>query len=288
MTDIKDAISQVPAFVGVEARHLDTGQLFRHNADEIFFTASTFKVPLLLELYRQVDEGMLDLDRRIELTDSHRVPGSGVLKELAAGVQLTLHDLATLMIIISDNTATDILFGLVGKDKLAATLGKLGLTKTKVPMTTRELLYSAVGLDPDDSSHTYEMTSDRLTSGKYDLQAPAFSEKHSDVSSPSDMCGLLQMVHRGEVLSSASREAFFDILSRQQLKNVIPEQLPAGVRAAHKTGSYHSVRCDVGVVYSPGGPYAVAIMAKNVAGPRLQVDIALGGISRAVYQAFTP
>ena len=287
MTDMSEVISQVPAFVGVAAKHLDTGQEFRHNADEIFFTASTFKVPLLLEIYRQVDQGSLEMERRIELRDSHRVPGSGILKEMSAGTKLTLHDLVTLMIIISDNTATDILYGLVGKESLAATLDKLGLAKTSIPMTTRELLYSAVGLDPGNPSHTYQVASDRLTAGKYDLQTPAYSEWESDVSSPSDMCLLLETVHSGDVLSAASREAFFDILGRQQLKNVIPDQLPLGVRAAHKTGSYHNVRCDVGVVYAPHGPYALAIMARDVAGSRLQVDMALGRISKAIYQNFT-
>ena len=70
ISEINEAISQVPAFVGVAATHLETGKIFRHNADEIFFTASTFKVPLLLEIYRQVDKGALDMGRRIELLDS--------------------------------------------------------------------------------------------------------------------------------------------------------------------------------------------------------------------------
>lgn len=287
MTAIESVITKVPAYVGVSAKHLETGRAIQHNADEIFFTASTFKVPLLVELYRQVDQGKVDMGQRIELTDDLRVTGSGVLKELSKGIQPTVHDLATLMIIISDNTATDMLYNLVGKDNLSNTLAELGLNKTRIPMTTRELLYNIVGLDTGNPMHTFQMASDKLYLNQLDLNADGFSEEQSDVSSPGDMSRLLEMVYRGEVLSASSREAFFDILKRQQLTNIIPSRLPPGTEAAHKTGSYHSVRCDVGIVYSPNGPYTVAIMAKQVQGHRLEVDLSLADVSRAIYDEFS-
>ena len=106
---IESAIANVQAKVGVAARHLETDEEVLHQAADLFFTASTFKVPLLVELYRQVDSGTVGMNSRIELTDRLRAPGSGVLKELANGLSLTVHDLAVLMIIISDNTATDML-----------------------------------------------------------------------------------------------------------------------------------------------------------------------------------
>ena len=194
--------------------------------------------------------------------------------------------IATLMIIISDNTATDILYSLVGKDNLSKTLTNLGLSQTSIPMTTRELLYSIVGLDTGNSMHTYQMASDKLFLSQLDLDADGFSEQKSDVSSPADMTRLLEMVYRGEVLSASSREGFFDILKRQQLNNVIPSALPVGTESAHKTGSYHSVQCDVGIVYSPKGPYTIAIMAKQVEGPRLEVHLAMAEVSRVIYQEF--
>ena len=150
MSSVESAIASVPALVGVAAKHLDSGEEILHNSGDVFFTASTFKVPLLLELYRQVDAGKIDLSERVELHRDHRVPGSGVLKELGEGLSLTLHDLATLMIIISDNTATDILYNMVGRDNLNNAMRELGLTKTQVPMNTRELLYNIVGLDTND------------------------------------------------------------------------------------------------------------------------------------------
>ena len=283
MSSIDESISRVPAIVGVSAKHLETGAEVRHNADGVFFTASTFKVPLLVELLSQVDEGKIDLAKRIELTDVQRTPGSGVFKQLSAGLQPTVKDLAMLMIIISDNMATDILYHMVGRGDLSARLRILGLSKTKIPMTTRELLYSIVGLDVGNPLHTYDMATDKLFLRQFVMDSDGFSEERSDVSSPNDMCRLLEMVYQGEVLSGTSREVFFDIMKRQQLNNVLPLKLPAGTESAHKTGSYHGVRCDVGVVHAPNGPYSVAIMAKQVTGEVLETDLALAAVSRAIY-----
>ena len=288
MTSIEKAIAEVPGTVGVCARHLNTGAQVRHNADMTFFTASTLKVPLLLELYRQVDEGKIDLSRRMGLTATMRVTGSGVLKELGAGLQPTIHDLAMLMIVISDNTATDILYETVGRDSLNATMRELGLAKTHIPMSTREMLCSVTGLDPRNPGHTYEMVADRLFKRKFDLESDALDEEKSNVSCPDDMCILLEMVHRGEALSPSSREGFFGILKRQQLNSMIPLLLPSGTEVAHKTGVYDTVRCDVGIVYSLTGPYAIAIRAKQIKGERLGIDLALASVSRAVYEEFNP
>ena len=178
MPSIEKAIAEVPGTVGVSARHLNAGVQVRHNADMTFFTASTLKVPLL-ELYRQVDEGKVDLSRRMGLTDMMKVTGSGVLKELEAGLQPTIHDLAMLMIVISDNTATDILYEMVGRDSLNANLRELGLTKTRIPMSTRELHFSVTGLDPRNPSHTYEMVADRLFKREFDLESDALDEEKS-------------------------------------------------------------------------------------------------------------
>ena len=165
MSAIQDFIAHTGGVVGVAAKHLETDKRVSHNADTVFFTASTLKVPLLVELYRQVDAGIIDVHQRIDLTDTLRVPGSGVLKELASGLQPTVHDLAMLMIIISDNSATDILYNRVGGDNINSTMQQLGLNHTHIPMPCRELLYSITGLDTKNPAHTYQLASDRLKKG---------------------------------------------------------------------------------------------------------------------------
>ena len=287
MSAIEDFTAQIDGIVGVAAKHLETGERVSHNAEAVFFTASTLKVPLLVELYRQVDAGIIDVNQHIDLADALRVPGSGVLKELSSGLQPTVHDLAVLMIIISDNTATDILYNRVGGDNINNTMRQLGLTHTHIPMPCRELLYSITGLDVENPAHTYQLASDRLKKGEFVLEDDGFSEEKSDVSSPNDMCRLLELIYDGDILSSQSREAVLDILKRQQLSTVIPYALPPGTVVAHKTGSYHSVRCDVGIVFAPTGPYTVAIMARQItAGDRLSVDASLAAISKAIYDEF--
>ena len=287
MSAIQDFTTHTGGVVGVAAKHLETDERVSYNAETVFFTASTLKVPLLVELYRQVDAGIIDVNERINLTDALRVPGSGVLKELASGLQPTVHDLAMLMIIISDNTATDILYNRVGEDNINNTMRQLGLTHTHIPMTCRELLYSITGLEVENPVHTYQLSSDRLKKREFVLEGDGFSEDKSDVSSPNDMCRLLELIYNGDILSPQSHEAVLDILKRQQLSTVIPHALPSGTVIAHKTGSYHGVRCDVGIVFSPTGPYTVAIMAKQMAGgDRLSVDASLATISKAVYDEF--
>ena len=287
MSAIQDFTVHTGGVVGVAAKHLASGERVSYNADTVFFTASTLKVPLLVELYRQVDAGIIDVNERIDLTDALRVPGSGVLKELASGLQPTVHDLAMLMIIISDNTATDILYNRIGGDNINNTMQQLGLTHTHIPMPCRELLYGITGLEVENPAHTYQLASDRLKNRKFVLEGDGFSEDKSDVSSPNDMCRLLELIYDGDILSPQSREAVLDILKRQQLSTVIPHALPSGTTVAHKTGSYHTVRCDVGIVFSPTGPYTVAIMAKQMTGgDRLSVDASLAAISKAVYDEF--
>ncbi len=284
MTTLQEAVTQVPGVVGVAARHLETGQSVECNADETFFTASTFKVPILAEVYRQVDAGTLDLSQRVELTDALRVPGSGVLRELDNGVAPTLHDLAMLMIIVSDNLATDILYHTAGKDNINRTMADLGLTRTKLPMSCRDLLFSLAGLAVSESLDDFWEVSDRVEQGYRGLppDCDALNEEKSDVSSPADMVRLLEVVHNGEFLSSESRDGMLHILKRQKLRSIIPYYLPPDAISAHKTGGVYSVRCDVGIVWGESGPYAVAIMAKRIT-DGTDLDPKLARISRLIY-----
>ncbi len=284
MTTLQKTIADAPGVVGVAALHLVTGQRIQHNADEAFFTASTFKVPILAEMYRQVDEGILDLSQRVELTDKLRVPGSGVLRELGNGLSPTLHDLAMLMIIVSDNLATDIVYHTVGKDSLNRTMQRLGLSKTKLPMSCRDLLFSLGGLPVSESMDDFWEVSNKVEQGYrgISLDCDALNEEKTDVSSPDDMVRLLELVHNGDLLSESSREGFLHILKRQKLNSIIPAYLPTGTITAHKTGGIYSVRCDVGIVWGATGPYAIAIMAKRIT-DKTDFDPRLARISRMVY-----
>lgn len=276
--------------VGVYATHFGSGREIGVNADTRFPTASTVKVPILFALYRKAEAGEIDLHERVTIAEHHRTSGSGVLQDLDLGLAPTIHDLATLMITVSDNQATDMLYEMLGGAYIQQVADEVGMAETRVPRTIRALLYDMVGMDESNSEHTYAMNRELLRTGQRNTAGWSLGVgDENDVSSPRDMVTLLTRIHQGENPSRAACGAMVDILKRQKFNTVLPLLLPPEVEVAHKTGSLHGVRNDVGIVYAPqesGGPYAVAVMSRNmedvIAGARTLADI-----SRAVWDAFT-
>jgi beta-lactamase class A len=273
--------------IGIAASHFQTGERIELNPDMIFPTASTFKSVLLYELYRQVDQGKIDPTDRITIEDRHRVPGSGVIQDLDVGASLTIRDVAMLMIVISDNAGTDIIFDLLGKDAIAKAIADLGMTSTAIPMGTWGLLCGLQNLDPNDPDLTYDKLKDLLKGTDAPWDSNAFRETpENDITTPRDMIRLHEAIENGEGLSTAGREAVLDILKRQKLSERIPAHLPTGVVCAHKTGSLRGVRNDAGIIYAAdGSSYALAIFVKGapdgVAGTRLVADV-----SKVIYEHY--
>lgn len=276
--------------VGAYAIHFGSDREIAVNADQRFPTASTVKVPILFALYRKAEAGEIDLNQRITIEAQHRTAGSGVLQDLDFGLQPTLHDLATLMITVSDNQATDMLYDILGGAYIQQVATEVGMTETYTPRTVRALLYDMVGMDEGNPSHTYAMNRELLRTGARNERGWALGiGDDNDVSTPRDMVTLLTRIAQGEDPSRTACEAMVDILKRQKYNTILPLLLPPEVETAHKTGSLHGVRNDVGIVYAAqesGGPYAIAVMSRNmedpIAGARTLADI-----SRAVWDAFT-
>ncbi len=276
--------------VGVYARHFGSGREIAVNAGRRFPTASTVKVPILFALYRKAAAGEIDLQRRVALEEFHRTAGSGVLQDLDPGIQPTVRDLATLMITVSDNQATDMLYQLLGGAYVQQVATEIGMTETRTPRTIRALLYDMVGMDERNLAHGYDMNRELLRTGARNAGGWALGiGDDNDVSTPQDMVTLLARIYAGEDPSRAACDAMIDILKRQKFNTILPLLLPAEIETAHKTGSLHGVRNDVGIVYAPeesGGPYAIAIMSRNLADPIGGARV-LADISRAVWDAFT-
>ncbi len=252
--------------VGVMVDHLDTDLQLTYNADELFPTASVLKTPLLYELYRQAEEGKIDLTERVTLSHDNRVPGSGVLQDLDEGLQPTIRDLAELMIIVSDNWATDLVYDLIGKEAMAATLKNLGLNNTYIPMNIREMFCTIAGIDPSDPAADYQTLKDALKDRTSSDDNLAFQgDPRNDASTPRDMTLLLRIIHEGTGLSDAGREGVLKILKDQNFGTRIPARLPvdAGIETAHKTGSLRGVANDAGIVYSPNLNYIISFMSKH-------------------------
>ena len=283
---IQELIDGFGGTIGIAAHKLGTDERVMLNPDTVFPTASSFKAALLYTLFRLADAGAVDLGARIELEDRHRVPGSGVLQDLDAGAVLTVKDIATLMIVMSDNSATDMIYDLIGRDAVAESLRELGMNDTHLPLGCWGILAGLRDLDPNDPALTYAELKRRLgqEQGWWDCAALAETPANN-VSTPRDMLRLMEAIYAGEGLTQQGRDGVLDILMRQKISDRIPALLPFGVRSAHKTGSVKGVRNDVGLVFAGDTVYSIALMSKG-AEDDYEVTQLLARLSRAIYDAF--
>ncbi len=270
-------------FIGIAATLLATGRHFGYREDQLFPTASVIKLPVLIALYEEVVRGTVDLGERVTYRDVGRVAGSGVLQDLDDGLALTLRDLATLMITVSDNTATDLLLDRVGKGAVEAAMRRHDLGSVRIPFSIRELLMELVDMDPEQPGG-YEELRRRLRESAGSGGRSVIPEE-SDRAIPRDLCRLMELLESRAILDEPSCAAILDTLARTKADTRIPALLPKGTVVAHKTGTIRGVRNDVGVVYSPRGPYAIAILSRGVI-PDVRVDLTLAEISLAIYEEF--
>lgn len=285
---VEQIVGQVSGEMGVVAWPLDNPeQRIAVNAGEIYPMASTFKVPVLYSLYRMVDQGEVDPEQRITIEPKHLTPGSGVLQHLRPGLEPTIWDLAVLMTIVSDNEATDILHNMVGAERIDRDMKALDLNEIEAPASCKVLLYTMVGMDPENPEHTYTMFRERARAKEFDRSGAAFQDtlgSGNDVSTPQDLAQLYVHIYNGDGLSDDSRDAVIDILKRQTLNSRIPTGLPDGVDVAHKTGSLEGVRNDAGIVYAEQ-PYVISILSKQLTDGKAAVD-AMIEVSSTVWETF--
>ena len=213
---LRQAIAVAPATVGIVLMDENGTERFAERPDESFPAASVIKIPLVMTLYADAAEGRLSLDERSSV--GARVEGSGVLRHLPGVTDLTLRDLATLCVIVSDNTATNRLIERVGLDRVAERLREWGCTGT------------------------------RLQRAMFDTDA---AKRGADnVMVPREMAGLLLRLLRGECGGRATSDAVLAVLEQTQDDALLRRYLPAGTRVAHKTGSLAQVRNDAGIVFA--------------------------------------
>jgi len=248
-----EIVDSVDGVFGVVVKDLKTGETFAINDGVAFTQASAIKVQVLVELYRQAAEGEIDLHEVLTLNGSDMVAGAGILRHLSGGkVAMTVRDLAVMMIVLSDNTATNILIDLVGMDKVNTTMEDLGMAET------------------------------RLQRKMMDRQARL--EDRENIASPRDAARLLELVHRREIINEASCADIISILALPK-DGRISRHLPQGTTVANKTGSVTGVVTDIGIVELPGRPFIVAGMI-NWHNDRDAAEEAIAAVSRLAYDYF--
>jgi beta-lactamase class A len=228
------------------AKNLDTGREFGRGADQRVRTASTIKLPILCALESLIAAGKVRWDERLRMNADDKVSGSGVLADLEDGTELSIRNLATLMIVVSDNTATNLLLDRITADAVNDHLDTLGLTGTR---SLRKVRGDGANLKPPTGWSRAGLID---ANQKYGL----------GVSTPREMVKLLELLHTGRVVDRQVSDDIVGILARQHDRSSIARH--TSDRVANKSGSLDALRSDVGIVYTSGGPIALAITVDDM------------------------
>ena len=238
---IKSEVSDFKGKVWIYAKNLDTGKEYGLRADEQVRTASTIKLTIMTEAFRQVAEGKIAWTDELVLTKQNKQGGSGILFEFSDGTKIDLKTAVNLMIVLSDNTATNLVLDKVSSNAVNDHMAKLGLKDT--------LSLRKIGGGGD--AKAYDEPLNKLFGiGR---------------SSPKDMVRLLEMLEKGEVVSKEASAEMIAILKRQQYKDGLGRNVFDTVPVASKSGSLDRLRSDVGIVYTRRGRIVMAITVDDMA-----------------------
>jgi beta-lactamase class A len=258
-TAVTDVERHLDGVLGVAVLDLSSGQEFLLHGDEVFPQASSIKIAVLAELYHQAEQSGRGTTGTSKLTDRYVVraedivPGSDIMGGLTPGVtQLTNRDLATMVVAVSDNSATNVLIDRVGMSNVAHLMESIGLQHTQL---RRKMM---------------------------DLKAA--TEGRENVSTPREMMTLLERLYHGKVIGPPLLEDFFTVLATNK-DSWLPRTLPEGLRIANKPGALEGVRNDSGIVFLKNRPYVICVMTTYLASERAGED-AISAISAAVYSVF--
>jgi beta-lactamase class A len=252
-TSIGDVDRNLDGAMGVAILDLTDGHKYLLHANDVFAQASSIKICVLAELYRQAQQGKLKLTDLYTVNAADLVQDSDIMGGLTPGVtKITLRDLATMMVAVSDNSATNVLIDRVGMENVNAWLDSLGLTHT------------------------------RLRRKMMDIKAA--TEGRENISTPAEMMALLETLYRGKVLNKEMTDDFFKVLATHK-DSWIPRDLPDDLKIADKPGALEGVRNDSGVIFVNNRPYVLCVMTTYLRRER-DGEEAISKISLAAWRMF--
>jgi len=287
--------------LGVYAQHIESGKRIFQLPDEKFPMASSYKIPIAVELLTKVDSGKLSLDQMIELTLDDLHPGSGMLSERfnwpnvkKPGVALSVRSLLELMLLISDNSATDLCLRLAGgPSAVNACMNRWGVKGINVDRPTAWLIADFLGLHfPMNQPWprlAFDSLSKKLTDGDEKISAQKFDEDTRDCSTPRAMVDLLLKIYTNPVLKVESQRLLLDIMKRCESGLArLKGSLPPATEVMHKTGTIGMTTNDVGIITLPGeaGHVAIAVFVKSSSKEIPERERAIAEVTRATYDYF--
>ena len=236
---VKAAIAPFKGKVSLFAKNLDTGETYALNADDRVRTASTIKIAVMVEAFARVAEGKSKWTDELVLTKEKKVSGSGILQELSEGLHITLRDGVNLMMLVSDNTATNLVLDVLTTDAVNARMESLGLKQIKILRKVGSGGESVAGKDPDNK---------RFGLG---------------FATPREMVTLLEKLERGEVVSRAASKEMVELMKREQEHFAMGRSM-WDVPMASKYGALDRLRSSIGIIYSKKGKIAMAISCDDM------------------------
>lgn len=235
--------------IGFYYKDINTQNEIKYNEDVKFMSASIIKIPILVEALRRLESKDISDLEKITITKDVKVPSCGALTYMHDGIEVTIRDLCNLMIILSDNTATNVLMDRLGIDEINKTIKNLGLKNT---VASRKM---------------YDMESKKLGKENY--------------FSLSDMAIILDAIHNETLISQSVSKEIKDIMKEQQINHKIPYYIPEEVTVLHKTGEADGITHDIGIVYSKK-PFIIGF-ASNETNTQEFEDV-IRNISRLMYK----
>lgn len=239
--EITQQLAAAQGTFGVAIHHFQSQESFFYNADEVFFAASIIKVLVMAAVFDQASKGLVTMAELITLQNEDKVPGSGILTNLSAGLQISIWDLIVLMIIESDNTATNMLIDRIGMETVQACMSEWGMEQSRI--------YNKLAVIPANLVHVNTIT-------------------------PREMTDFMIKVAESKLISWKACREMVEIMKQQKFNDGIPSLLPTRdeqvgeiptYEMAHKTGWVRGVENDCGLLYFPGHTFAISIFTKDVA-----------------------
>ncbi len=237
---MRDEVAKFEGTVYLHAKNLDTGAEYSFGGEERVRTASTIKIAVMIDAFARVAEGKAKWTDDLLYTKEKKISGSGILQEFNEGLHLTLHDAVMLMMVMSDNTATNLVIdALGGADSVNARMQSLGFTETR--------LMRKVG-GGGESLEGKKEENKRFGLGR---------------TSPREMVSIMEKLERGEIISPAASKEMIELMKREQTQDGIWRELWRLPRAT-KSGALDALRSNVGVIYHPRGRIALAITCDDM------------------------